>query len=112
MNWDDVRMFLAVARTGQILAASRRLGSTTPPCRGGVTAIEDALKTKLFVRRTHGCELTSEGESFLAFAERMESEMLAAQALIGKIDTTLAAPCGSGRRTASACPSSPPGSDG
>ena len=26
MNWDDVRVFLAVARAGQILAASRRLG--------------------------------------------------------------------------------------
>ncbi len=26
MNWDDVRIFLAVARTGQILAASKRLG--------------------------------------------------------------------------------------
>ena len=26
MNWDDVRIFLAVARSGQILAASKRLG--------------------------------------------------------------------------------------
>ena len=31
MNWDDVRIFLAVARTGQILAASRRLGLNHGP---------------------------------------------------------------------------------
>jgi len=30
MNWDDVRIFLAVARTGQILAASKRLGLNQP----------------------------------------------------------------------------------
>ncbi len=64
MNWDDVRLFLAVARTGQILAASRRLGINHATVGRRVTALEEALRTRLLVRRTNGCELTAEGEAF------------------------------------------------
>ena len=90
MNWDDVRMFLAVARTGQLLAASRRLGVNHATLSRRVSALEEALKTRLLIRRTNGCDLTAEGEAFLAAAERMETEMLAAQARIGRIDAAVA----------------------
>ncbi|MCQ4634071.1 LysR family transcriptional regulator [Shinella sp. CPCC 100929] len=90
MNWDDARMFLAVARTGQILAASRRLGVNHATLSRRVSALEEALKTRLLIRRTNGCDLTAEGEVFLRAAERMETEMLAAQASIGRIDTAVA----------------------
>ncbi|MGV8938479.1 MAG: LysR family transcriptional regulator [Allorhizobium sp.] len=90
MNWDDVRMFLAVARTGQILAASKRLGVNHATLGRRVTALEEALRTRLLVRRTNGCELTAEGEIFLHAAERMETEMLGAQSKIGRIDTAIA----------------------
>jgi DNA-binding transcriptional LysR family regulator len=90
MNWDDVRMFLAVARTGQILSASKRLGVNHATLSRRVTALEEALKTRLLVRRTNGCELTAEGEVFLNAAERMETEMLAAQAHVGRVDTAVA----------------------
>ncbi|TCM55958.1 LysR family transcriptional regulator [Rhizobium sp. PP-F2F-G48] len=90
MNWDDVRMFLAVARTGQILAASKRVGVNHATLSRRVTALEEALKTRLLVRRTNGCELTAEGEVFFHAAERMETEMLAAQAHVGRVDTAVA----------------------
>ncbi len=90
MNWDDARMFLAVARTGQILAASRRLGVNHATLSRRVSALEEALKTRLLIRRTNGCDLTAEGEAFLRSAERMETEMLAVQASIGRIDTAVA----------------------
>ncbi|MGO7866890.1 LysR family transcriptional regulator [Rhizobium ruizarguesonis] len=90
MNWDDVRIFLAVARTGQILAASKRLGLNHATLSRRLTSLEEALKTRLFIRRTTGCELTAEGEVFLASAERMETEMLAAQASLGHTDTAIA----------------------
>ncbi len=90
MNWDDVRIFLAVARTGQILAASKRLALNHATLSRRLTSLEEALKTRLFVRRTNGCELTTEGEIFLASAERMETEMLAAQANLGRTDTAIA----------------------
>ncbi|WP_105374626.1 LysR family transcriptional regulator [Neorhizobium huautlense] len=90
MNWDDVRLFLAVARTGQILAASRRLGINHATLGRRVTALEEGLRTRLLIRRTNGCELTVEGEIFFHAAERMETEMLAAQASTGRIDTAVA----------------------
>ncbi|MCF3640811.1 LysR family transcriptional regulator [Rhizobium sp. TRM95111] len=90
MNWDDVRVFLAVARSGQILAASRRLGVNHTTLSRRLTALEEALGTRLFIRRTNGCELTAEGDGFLASAERMETEMLAAQARLGRTDTAIA----------------------
>lgn len=90
MNWDDVRLFLAVARTGQLLAAARRLGVNHATLSRRVSALEEALQTRLLVRRTNGCELTAEGEVFLRAAERMETEMLAAQASVGRIDTAVA----------------------
>ncbi|MFP5076287.1 LysR family transcriptional regulator [Rhizobium sp. YIM 134829] len=86
MNWDDVRLFLAVARSGQILAASRRLGINHATLSRRVTALEEALKTRLLVRRTNGCDLTAEGEVFLHAAERMEAEMLGAQSRLGRVD--------------------------
>ncbi|AJC78004.1 LysR family transcriptional regulator protein [Rhizobium etli bv. phaseoli str. IE4803] len=90
MNWDDVRIFLAVARTGQILAASKRLGLNHATLSRRLTSLEEALKTRLFIRRTNGCELTAEGGIFLHAAERMETEMLAVQANLGHTDTAIA----------------------
>jgi DNA-binding transcriptional LysR family regulator len=90
LDWDDVRMFLAVARTGQILAASKRLGVNHATLSRRVTTLEEQLKTRLMVRRTNGCELTEDGEIFLQAAERMETEMLRAQASLGHLDSTIA----------------------
>jgi DNA-binding transcriptional LysR family regulator len=90
MNRDDVRIFLAVARAGQILAASKRLALNHATLSRRLTALEEALGTRLFIRRTNGCELTGEGEVFLASAERMETEMLAAQSSLGRTDTAIA----------------------
>ncbi|MGD9914063.1 MAG: LysR family transcriptional regulator [Rhizobiaceae bacterium] len=82
MNWDDVRIFLAVARAGQILGAARRLDLNHATVSRRVAALEEALKTKLFRRLTTGSELTPAGERFLAVAERMEADMIAARAEI------------------------------
>ncbi len=90
MDWDDVRMFLAVARTGQILSASKRLGVNHATLSRRVTTLEERLKTRLLVRRTNGCDLTAEGEMFLHAAERMETEMLRAQASLGHLDSSIA----------------------
>ncbi len=90
MNWDDVRIFLAVARAGQILAAARRLGLNHATVARRVTALEAALKTRLLTRRTNGCDLTPAGEEFLLSAERMETEMLSARSLLGEEDVAVA----------------------
>ena len=82
MNWDDVRIFLAVARAGQILGAARRLDLNHATVSRRVAALEEALGAKLFRRLTTGSELTPAGERFLAVAERIETEMLVARSEI------------------------------
>lgn len=87
MNWDDVRIFLAVARAGQILGAARRLELNHATVSRRVAALEEALKAKLFRRLTTGSELTAAGERFLVVAERMEADMIAARAeIVGEDD--------------------------
>ncbi|KZM50407.1 LysR family transcriptional regulator [Labrenzia sp. OB1] len=80
MNWDDIRIFLAIARTGQILAAARRLGVNHATAARRLTALEESLGTRLFDRSTSGCVLTESGDRFFERAERMEAEAVAAQA--------------------------------
>ncbi len=80
MNWDDVRIFLAVARAGQILGAARRLELNHATVSRRIAALEKSLGAKLFRRLTTGSELTAEGQRFLAVAERIEADMIAARA--------------------------------
>lgn len=82
MNWDDVRVFLAVARAGQILGAARRLGLNHATVSRRVASLEESLGARLFRRLTTGSELTPAGEHFLVAAERMEADMIAARAEI------------------------------
>ncbi|QND50979.1 LysR family transcriptional regulator [Phyllobacterium sp. 628] len=89
MNWDDVRIFLAVARAGQILGAAKRLGVNHATVARRLTALEDDINTKLLTRRTNGCELTHAGEEFLLSAERMEAEMLSIRSSLGDADVSI-----------------------
>ncbi|CAN7267852.1 LysR family transcriptional regulator [Devosia sp. LjRoot16] len=89
MNWDDVRVFLAVVRNGQLLGAARALGINHATAARRIDALEAALSTTLLVRRTNGTSLSAEGEKFLPFAERMESEMLGAQEAVAARDLAL-----------------------
>lgn len=89
MNWDDTRIFLAVARHGQLLAAARALGVNHATVARRLSALEADLKVKLVDRRTTGSALTEAGERFLATAERVEAEMLGARAEIGDADVAV-----------------------
>jgi DNA-binding transcriptional LysR family regulator len=89
MNWDNVRVFLAVARAGQFVAGARRLHLDHATASRRVAALEAALGAKLFDRRTTGATLTSAGERFLAAAEQMESAFLHAQGEVSALDVEL-----------------------
>ena len=89
MNWDNVRIFLAVARAGQFVAGARRLHLDPATASRRVAALEVALGAKLFDRRTTGARLTSAGERFLAAAEQMESAFLHAQTEVSGLDVEL-----------------------
>ena len=89
MNWDHVRIFLAVARTGQFLAAARQLRIDHTTVGRRIGKLEEDLSARLFDRRTDGCVLTSAGERLLAVAERMESEILTGSELLEREDVSL-----------------------
>lgn len=76
MDWDHLRVFLAVARQGQLLAAARRLGLNHATVARRLDALEAALGAPLFDRRPAGCVPTEAGERLLPAAERVEAEML------------------------------------
>jgi DNA-binding transcriptional LysR family regulator len=83
MDWERVRIFLEVARAGQILKASKHLRLNHATVARQLTALEKGLKAKLLERHTSGCTLTAAGEALLAAAERAESEFLQVGSNIG-----------------------------
>ncbi len=89
MDWDNVRVFLAVARAGQFVAAAKRLRLDHATVSRRIAALEAALGAKLFDRRTTGATLTAAGERFLSAAEEMESAFLHAQGEISNVDLEL-----------------------
>jgi DNA-binding transcriptional LysR family regulator len=86
MNWDHLRVFLAVARSGQILSAARYLRLDHATVSRRLTALESELGTKLADRTPAGCVLTQAGQELFRTAERMESEMLSIQSILGDSD--------------------------
>lgn len=88
-NWDDGRLFLAVARAGQMLGASRTLGINQATLSRRMAVLEKALGSKLLIRRTHGSEMTDAGRALLATLERVESELLSAQARLQGNDSAV-----------------------
>ena len=76
MDWDHLRIFLAVARHGQLLAAARHLGLNHATVARRLDALEHSLGTPLFDRRPAGCVATQAGERLLPVAERIEFELL------------------------------------
>jgi DNA-binding transcriptional LysR family regulator len=89
MDWDNVRVFLAVARAGQFVAAAKRLRLDHATVSRRIAALEGAMGAKLFDRRTTGAKLTSAGERFSSAAEQMESAFLHAQGEISGVDLEL-----------------------
>ena len=61
--WSDLELFLAVARHGGLSAAARETGASAPPLGRRMHALERALSADLFLRRTHGYDLTEAGRA-------------------------------------------------
>ncbi|MDB5714487.1 MAG: LysR family transcriptional regulator [Sphingomonadales bacterium] len=73
IEWDDLRHFLAVARTGSTLAAGKSLRVSQTTTSRRVSALEEALGLTLFERKPSGFSLTTEGSALLKHAEAAEA---------------------------------------
>ena len=72
MNWDDLRFFLAIARTGSLTAAARDLRVSQPTVSRRLASMEKRLGVSLFDRTRRGYEPTRSGLEILDTAEHME----------------------------------------
>ncbi len=76
MDWDDVRVFLAVARARSVTGAARRLDVQHSTVSRRLRAFEEELGVRLFDRKRSGYVLTPSGEDLKGVAVRMEREAL------------------------------------
>ncbi|MVT66741.1 LysR family transcriptional regulator [Bradyrhizobium pachyrhizi] len=77
LDWNDLRLVLAVAREGSLSGAARQLGVTHSTVFRRLGTIEDAIGTRLFERFRDGYAPTPAGEIAAASATRLEDEVLA-----------------------------------
>jgi DNA-binding transcriptional LysR family regulator len=78
MDWDDIRIFLAVARHGSLRAAGRALGLSQPTVGRRLAGFEASFGgPALFDRLPEGLRLNAAGESLMTAAERFETAALA-----------------------------------
>ena len=63
MNWDDLKLFLDVARLGGLNAAARATGASPATLGRRILALETAIGEPLFVRSATGYRLTEAGVS-------------------------------------------------
>jgi DNA-binding transcriptional LysR family regulator len=79
-SWDNLRYFLAVARTGTLSAAAEQLGTEHTTVARHIHALEEELNSRLFYRSNSGYGVTEVGERVLAGAEAIESAYACAKA--------------------------------
>ena len=72
-QWDDVRFFLAVARTGSLSGAARALSVGHVTVGRRVALLENRLGVKLLNRTPDGFSTTSAGQAILRQCTEMES---------------------------------------
>jgi DNA-binding transcriptional LysR family regulator len=80
VDWDALQAFLAVARTGRVSVAARRLDVDHTTISRRLAGLEAALGVPLFYRTNTGYTLTSHGRNALMQAEAMEQAALALEA--------------------------------
>ncbi len=89
MNWDDLRLFLAVAREGSISGGARQLGVQHSTVSRRIRALETELGVRLIERKKSGYELTDAGENLKLAASKIENEVLEVDGTLGGKDTQL-----------------------
>jgi len=77
LDWNDLRVFLAVGRARGLVGGARALGVDKSTVSRRVEALERALGERLFLRTREGLRATAAGARLRAHAERVEAEVRA-----------------------------------
>ncbi len=89
-NWDDLRIFLAVARAQRMAGAARALGVDVTTVGRRLARLEQRLGTAIFETIGGERRLTETGQALLVHSETIEAAVLAAT----EVDPTSAALAG------------------
>ncbi|SFR54122.1 transcriptional regulator, LysR family [Marinobacter daqiaonensis] len=90
MHWDDLRVFLAVAREGSITGGARRLNVQHSTVSRRLMMLEKSLGTRLLERKSSGYELTDAGAELQRSVSRIEMELIAFEGAMGNQESQLA----------------------
>lgn len=85
-NWDDLRFLLAIGRSRSLLDASRKLGVNQTTVTRRLEQYEARFGSLLFERSRGGVRPTDAGAKMILHAERVELEILTAQAKLSGLD--------------------------
>lgn len=88
-NWDDMRIFLAVAREESLSAAGRLLKIDPATVGRRIARLEVSLDAPLFTKSQQGYVLTSAGERLMAHGLQAEEAMRAAAGALAGSSKTL-----------------------
>lgn len=87
LDWDDLRVFLDVARTGNLSQTSRRLRIDHSTVSRRISQLEQALGSGVFERTRSGFKLNDLGKRLLPHAEAVESAVLRVRAEVDDSET-------------------------
>ena len=87
MDWDHLRVLLAVHREGSLRRAADVLRVNHATVARALKGAEEALGTRLFDRSARGLSLTQPGELLLPHAEEMEHQMIEVQRRLTGLDS-------------------------
>jgi DNA-binding transcriptional LysR family regulator len=100
LEWDDLRVFLAVLRSRSHASAARNLGVAPTTVGRRLAALEAAAGARLFTRTPDGLVATAAARSLAERAERAEAEVLGAERELTGADArptgTVRITCGDG----------------
>lgn len=81
-DWNDLRIFLAVAHKGSTLAAAAALNLNQTTVARRIAALEVALDAKLFERQHSGYRLAGAGHEILSTVERIAHDTQTVEQLV------------------------------
>ena len=79
MEWDDLKYFLAVARSGSLTESGRALRTSSATVARRIAALEHHLGARLFDRRQSGYVLTESGKAIRLRVQDAEEAVLAVE---------------------------------
>jgi len=86
LNWDDLRLFLAVAQEGGLVGGAAVSGSSSPTLSRRMRHLEETMDVQLFDRNSSGYELTTHGRELLGRVQEMSGQSKSIQTWLSQLD--------------------------